>query len=69
MVKLLMNIVKSLGAELAKENDVDADIVVPVPDSGNAAALGFAQHLKMNFELGLVRNHYVGELLLNQVKR
>ena len=43
---------KSLGSELAKENDIDADIVVPVPDSGNAAALGFAQHLGMNFELG-----------------
>ena len=55
---------KSLGAELAKENDIDADIVVPVPDSGNAAALGFAQHLKMNFELGLVRNHYVGRTFI-----
>ena len=55
---------KNLGAELAKENDVDADIVVPVPDSGNAAALGFAQHLKMNFELGLVRNHYVGRTFI-----
>ena len=41
-----MNIVKNLGSELAKENNIDADIVVPVPDSGNAAALGFAQHLK-----------------------
>jgi amidophosphoribosyltransferase len=55
---------KNLGAELAKENDVDADIVVPVPDSGNAAALGFAQHLNMNFELGLVRNHYVGRTFI-----
>jgi len=55
---------KNLGAELAKENDIDADIVVPVPDSGNAAALGFAQHLKMNFELGLVRNHYVGRTFI-----
>ena len=55
---------KSLGAELAKENDVNADIVVPVPDSGNAAALGFAQHLGMNFELGLVRNHYVGRTFI-----
>ena len=44
---------KNIGVELAKENDVDADIVVPVPDSGNAAALGFAQHLKMNYEHGL----------------
>ena len=49
---------KSLGAELAKENDEEADIVVPVPDSGNAAALGFAQHLGMNFESGL-QEHYV----------
>jgi amidophosphoribosyltransferase len=55
---------KSLGAELAKENDEEADIVVPVPDSGNAAALGFAQHLGMNFELGLVRNHYVGRTFI-----
>jgi len=55
---------KNLGAELAKENDVDADIVVPVPDSGNAAALGFAQFLKVKFELGLVRNHYVGRTFI-----
>ena len=55
---------KSLGAELAKENDVNADIIVPVPDSGNAAALGFAQHIGMNFELGLVRNHYVGRTFI-----
>ena len=50
IIKLLTNIEKILGAELAKENDVEADIVVPVPDSGNAAALGFAQYLKINFE-------------------
>ena len=55
---------KNLGKELAKENDVEADIVVPVPDSGNAAALGFAQYLKMNFEHGLIRNHYVGRTFI-----
>ncbi|WP_440936599.1 amidophosphoribosyltransferase [Candidatus Pelagibacter sp.] len=55
---------KNLGSELAKENDVDADIVVPVPDSGNAAALGFAQSLNVKFELGLVRNHYVGRTFI-----
>ena len=55
---------KNIGAELAKENDVDADIVVPVPDSGNAAALGFAQNLKMNYEHGLIRNHYVGRTFI-----
>ncbi len=55
---------KNLGAELAKENDIDADIVVPVPDSGNAAALGFSQKLKINYEHGLIRNHYVGRTFI-----
>ena len=55
---------KNLGIELAKENNMDADIVVPVPDSGNAAALGFAQHLGIKFELGLIRNHYVGRTFI-----
>ena len=55
---------KNIGVELAKENDIDADIVVPVPDSGNAAALGFAQHLKINYEHGLIRNHYVGRTFI-----
>jgi amidophosphoribosyltransferase len=55
---------KNFGVELAKENRIEADIVVPVPDSGNAAALGFAQHLGKNFELGLIRNHYVGRTFI-----
>ncbi len=55
---------KNIGTELAKENDIDADIVVPVPDSGNAAALGFAQYLKINYEHGLIRNHYVGRTFI-----
>ena len=55
---------KNLGIELAKESDNDSDIVVPVPDSGNAAALGFAQHLGKKFELGLIRNHYVGRTFI-----
>ena len=55
---------KNIGKELAKENNADADIVVPVPDSGNAAAMGFAQELKMNFEHGLIRNHYVGRTFI-----
>ena len=55
---------KNLGVQLAKENEIDADVVVPVPDSGNAAALGFAQHLNLNFELGLIRNHYVGRTFI-----
>ena len=55
---------KNIGKELAKENNTDADIVVPVPDSGNAAAMGFAQYLKINFEYGLIRNHYVGRTFI-----
>ena len=55
---------KNLGKELAKENDINADIVVPVPDSGNAAALGFSQKLNINFEHGLIRNHYVGRTFI-----
>jgi amidophosphoribosyltransferase len=55
---------KNIGKELAKENDIKADIVVPVPDSGNAAALGFAQQLKMDYEHGLIRNHYVGRTFI-----
>ena len=55
---------KNIGKELAKENDIKADIVVPVPDSGNAAALGFAQQLRMDYEHGLIRNHYVGRTFI-----
>ena len=55
---------KNMGIQLAKENNIDADIVVPVPDSGNAAALGFAQYLKINYEHGLIRNHYVGRTFI-----
>ncbi len=49
-----------LGERLAVEAPADADLVVPVPDSGVAAALGYAQRLDIPFQLGLVRNHYVG---------
>tara|TARA_E500000331_G_scaffold342882_1_gene377029 strand:+ start:1227 stop:2708 length:1482 start_codon:yes stop_codon:yes gene_type:complete len=55
---------KNFGVELAKETNIDADIIVPVPDSGNAAALGFAQFTGKNFELGLIRNHYVGRTFI-----
>ena len=55
---------KKLGMELAKESDLNADLVVPVPDSGVPAALGFAQYSKKKFELGLIRNHYVGRTFI-----
>ena len=55
---------KNLGIELAKETDVKADFVVPVPDSGVPAALGYAEYSKKKFELGLIRNHYVGRTFI-----
>jgi len=55
---------KNLGSELAKETDIKADLVVPVPDSGVPAALGYAKQSKKLFELGLIRNHYVGRTFI-----
>jgi len=55
---------KNFGAQLAKEDKLEADIIVPVPDSGNAAALGYAQEKNINFDLGLIRNHYVGRTFI-----
>ena len=55
---------KNLGIELAKETDLDADLVVPVPDSGVPSALGYSEKSKKKFELGLIRNHYVGRTFI-----
>jgi len=55
---------KGFGEMLAKENPVDADIIVPVPDSGVPAAIGYSQESKIPFELGLIRNHYVGRTFI-----
>ncbi len=55
---------KNFGIQLAKETDVKADIVIPVPDSGVPAALGYAEYSKKRFELGLIRNHYVGRTFI-----
>jgi len=55
---------KAIGAELAREAPVEADVVVPVPDSGVPAALGFAQGSGIPFELGIIRNHYVGRTFI-----
>ena len=55
---------KRLGEELANETDIKADLVVPVPDSGVPAALGYAHQSKKQFELGLIRNHYVGRTFI-----
>jgi len=55
---------KRLGAALAKEQPADVDLIVPVPDSGTFAGLGYAAQSKIPFELGLVRNHYVGRTFI-----
>jgi len=55
---------KKLGAKLAEEAPADGDIVVPVPDSGVPAALGYAQRLGLPLEWGLIRNHYVGRTFI-----
>jgi amidophosphoribosyltransferase len=55
---------KQIGAELARENPVVADMVVPVPDSGVPAAIGYAQESRIPFELGIIRSHYVGRTFI-----
>ncbi|HKB80832.1 MAG TPA: amidophosphoribosyltransferase [Thermoanaerobaculia bacterium] len=55
---------KRFGAQLAREHPVDADVVIPVPDSGTFAALGYAHESGIPFEFGLVRNHYVGRTFI-----
>jgi amidophosphoribosyltransferase len=55
---------KAIGEVLAKEAPADADMVIPVPDSGVPAALGFANAARIPFELGIIRNHYVGRTFI-----
>jgi len=55
---------KRMGRRLAQETGVDADVVVPVPDSGVPAALGYAQEAGLPFEMGIIRNHYVGRTFI-----
>ena len=55
---------KRIGAELARERPADADLVVPVPDSGTPAAIGFAEAAGLPFDLGIIRNHYVGRTFI-----
>ena len=55
---------KRIGAELARESPVQADVVVPVPDSGVPSAMGFSAESGIPFELGIIRNHYVGRTFI-----
>jgi len=62
--KSVYEVRKNIGAELSREAPVEADYVVPVPDSGVPAALGFSQESGIPFELGIIRSHYVGRTFI-----
>ena len=55
---------KKLGQHLAEEHPVEADIVIPIPDSGNSAAIGYSHHSNIPIERGFVRNHYIGRTFI-----
>jgi len=56
---------KKLGKQLAKEHPADADVVIPVPDSGTSAAIGYAEQSGIPFDMGMVRSHYVGRTFIS----
>jgi amidophosphoribosyltransferase len=58
-----------MGSQLAEESPVDADVVIPVPDSGVPAAIGYAQTSGVPFELGIIRNHYVGRTFIEPTQQ
>jgi len=60
---------KRIGRELADESGVPADVVIPVPDSGVPAALGYAEQAGIPYELGIIRNHYVGRTFIEPTDR
>jgi len=60
---------KNLGATLAEESHENADLIVPVPDSGVPAAIGYAEKIKKNVELGIIRNHYVGRTFIEPTQQ
>ncbi len=60
---------KKLGRRLAAEHPADADVVIPVPDSGTSAAIGYAQQSKIPFDMGIVRSHYVGRTFISPDQR
>lgn len=67
--KSVYEIRKNMGIELAKEHNIKADFVIPVPDSGVIAALGYAQESKIPFEFGIVRNHYIGRTFIEPTQK
>ena len=67
--QLVYEVRKRIGEELAKETYVESDMVVPVPDSGMASALGYASQAKIPFELGLTRSHYKGRTFIEPTQK
>jgi amidophosphoribosyltransferase len=63
------NVRKQMGRQLAIESPADVDVVVPIPDSGVPAALGYSQELGVPFELGIIRNHYVGRTFIEPTQQ
>jgi amidophosphoribosyltransferase len=55
---------RGLGRQLAEESSVDADVVIPVPDSGVSAAIGYAEGAGIKYDMGLIRNHYIGRTFI-----
>jgi len=60
---------KKLGSELAKETHIQSDLIIPVPDSGVPAAIGYSEETKKNVELGIIRNHYVGRTFIEPTQQ
>ena len=60
---------KEMGKYLAKESKLEADVVIPVPDSGVPAALGYAEEANIPFDLGIIRNHYVGRTFIEPTQK
>lgn len=67
--KNVYNVRKKIGAQLSKEFSIKADLVVPVPDSGVPAAIGYSKQAKIPFDLGIIRNHYIGRTFIEPTSK
>ncbi len=67
--RTVYDIRKQMGVQLAREAPADVDVIVPIPDSGVPAAIGFSQEADVPFELGIIRNHYVGRTFIEPEQR
>lgn len=67
--KSVYEVRKRMGEQLAIESPVEADVIIPIPDSGVPAAIGYAQQSGIPFELGIIRNHYVGRTFIEPEQR